>query len=95
MIKHIFAKNSFGYYFKKYKLAFASSFSIGVLISTIAYSFKFIDKYKAKKFLTESELKTKQMEKNCKDEYSDYAKFLNLGFPNTAMEKFNYCMKEK
>ena len=34
-------------------------------------------------------------EKICKDESSDYKKFLNLGFPKTAIEKFNNCMREQ
>ena len=32
-------------------------------------------------------------EKICKTENSDYKKFLSLGFPKTAIEKFNICMK--
>ena len=31
--------------------------------------------------------------KVCKEENSEYEKFLNLGFPKTAIEKFNICMK--
>mgnify|MGYP004163687977 CR=1 FL=1 len=31
--------------------------------------------------------------KVCKEEKSEYEKFLNLGFPKTAIEKFNICMK--
>ena len=34
-------------------------------------------------------------EKICKEEESDYKKFLSLGFPKTAIEKFNFCMKEQ
>ena len=34
-------------------------------------------------------------EKICKDDNSDYRKFLSLGFPKTAIEKFNICMREK
>jgi len=34
-------------------------------------------------------------EKICKDDNSDYGKFLSLGFPKTAIEKFNICMEEK
>ena len=26
---------------------------------------------------------------------SDYKKFLSLGFPKTAIEKFNICMQEQ
>ena len=34
-------------------------------------------------------------EKICKDNNSDYIKFLNLGFPETAIRKFNTCMLDK
>ena len=30
-----------------------------------------------------------------REDNSDYQKFLSLGFPKTAIEKFNICMKEQ
>ena len=33
--------------------------------------------------------------KICKEKNSEFEKFLSLGFPQTAVEKFNICMKKK
>ena len=40
-------------------------------------------------------MQIKNKEKICKDDNSDYKKFINLGFPKTAIEKFNLCMREQ
>ena len=94
-MKDIFSKIPLINYFKEYKLAFAYSFSIGILISTIPYVFNFIDNYKTKQFIQkEKQLQIQRKSKECRDINSDYAKFLNLGFPNTANEKFKICMQK-
>ena len=83
MIKNILIDNS-----RKYKLAFISSFSIGALIATIPHTYKFIENSKMERLI-------KKKEEKCKDKNSDYAKFVDLGFPKTAISKFNVCMHEK
>tara|TARA_B100000287_G_C20391805_1_gene685983 strand:- start:396 stop:683 length:288 start_codon:yes stop_codon:yes gene_type:complete len=93
---HLFVKNILAENHRKYKLAFISSFSIGVLISTITHTYNFIENYKMENLIKrERQLQVKKQEKKCKDENSDYAKFMDLGFPQTAILKFNDCMEEK
>ena len=43
----------------------------------------------------QTKIKIQNKEKICKDNSSEYKKFLNLGFPKTAIQKFKNCMKEK
>ena len=43
----------------------------------------------------QSKLKIQYKEKICKNDNSEYKKFLSLGFPKTAIQKFKNCMKEK
>ena len=91
LAKNILLDNS-----RKYKLAFISSFSIGVLITTINHTYKSIENYQMKTLIKkERKLQHKKKEEKCKDKNSDYAKFVNLGFPKTAISKFNECMQEK
>ena len=81
---------------RKYKLGFISSFFIGVLITTITHTYKFIDNYKMETLIKkERKLQLKKKEEKCKNKNSDYAKFVDLGFPKTAISKFNDCMQEK
>ena len=92
VISQINIKNNF----KKYISAFVYSFMIGLLISSIPYLYKMIEKYKIQKLIEkEKQIQIQEKEKQCKDINSDYRKFLNLGFPNTAIEKLTICMKEK
>ena len=82
--------------FKENKLAFVSAFSIGVLISTIPYINKLIENLKMERLIEkERQMIFKEKEKKCKGKNSSYNKFLNLGFPETAISKFNICMNEK
>ena len=91
LAKNILLENS-----RKYKLAFISAFSIGLLIATITHTYKFIEHYKMAKLIKkERKLQLKKKEEKCKDKNSDYAKFVDLGFPKTAISKFNDCMQEK
>ena len=90
-LKNILLDNS-----RKYKLAFISSFSIGALIATIPHAYKLIENYKMERLIKkEIQLQLKKKEEKCKDKNSDYAKFVDLGFPKTAISKFNICMQEK
>ena len=91
MIKNILIDNS-----RKYKLAFISSFSIGELIATITHTYNLIENYKMETWIKkEIKLQLKKKEEKCKDKNSDYAKFVDIGFPKTAITKFNVCMQEK
>jgi len=95
-MKDLFSRTFLFNYFKEYRLAFASSFGIGILISTIPYVYNFIYNYRTKQLIQEErQLQIQRKTKKCKDNNSDYSKFLNLGFPNTAIEKFNNCMQKK
>ena len=90
-VKNILLGNS-----RKYKLAFISSFSIGALIATIPHTYKFIENYRMERLIKkERKLQIKKKEEKCKDKNSDYSKFMDLGFPKTAISKFNVCMQEK
>jgi len=89
-LKNILLDNS-----RKYKLTFISSFIIGALIGTIPHTYKFIENYKMERLIKkEIKLQLKKKEEKCKDKNSDYAKFVDLGFPKTAISKFNVCMQE-
>ena len=80
---------------KKYISAFAFSFFIGFLIAPIPYIYKFIENYRKEILIQEQKrIQIENKEKICKDNNSDYTKFLNLGFPETAKRKFNTCMSE-
>ena len=91
-----FVKSSLISHFKKYKSILAFSFIIGVIIGTIPYIYKSIDNFRIQKLIQEQrKIQIRNKEKICKNNNSDYKKFLNLGFPYTAIKKFNICMQEK
>ena len=95
-MKNLFKKNKLKSYLEQYKLAFLFSFSVGFLISSIPYIYKLIEDYRIEKLIQkERQMQIQEQEKKCKDKDSDYTKFLNLGFPNTAISKFNICVKGK
>ena len=94
--KKIFTENILENYFKKYKLTFMYSFSLGVLISAIPYIFETMEDLKIKKLIKEEKRRELELkEKICKNKDSEYLKFIKLGFPDTAILKFNICMKEQ
>tara|TARA_B100000945_G_C20020238_1_gene429645 strand:+ start:50 stop:346 length:297 start_codon:yes stop_codon:yes gene_type:complete len=81
---------------KKYKSVLAFSFIVGVIIGTTPYIYKSIDNFRNEKLIKEQQkIQIQNKEKMCKNNNSDYKKFLNLGFPYTAIKKFNICMQEK
>ena len=95
-MKKIFTKENIEELLKNNKLAFISAFSIGVLISIIPYINKLIEQLKVERLIEkERQIILKEKEKKCKGINSSYNKYLNLGFPKTAISKFNICMKEK
>ena len=83
-------------YLNIYKQALIYSFIVGLIIGSIPFFYKLNENFRVKKLIQEqSKIKIQNKEKICKNNNSEYKKFLNLGFPKTAIEKFNNCMKEK
>ena len=95
-IKNISKKINFNTYLKRYKLTLAFSFMIGSLIGSIPFIKKSNEGYRVQKLMEENrKIQIENKAKVCKKENSEYEKFLSLGFPKTAIEKFNICMKKK
>ena len=68
---------------------------IGLVIGSVPFIYKFQESFRVKKLIQgQRKIQIQNKEKKCKQDNSDYKKFLNLGFPKTAIEKFNFCMKE-
>ena len=89
-------KSKINNYLKSYKLALIYSFIVGLIMGSIPFFYKLNQNFRVKKLIQEqSKIKIQKKEKICKDINSEYKKFLSLGFPKTAIEKFNICMKEK
>ena len=81
---------------KRYKSKLAYSFLIGLIIGSLPFIYKFAESFRVQKLIQEERHRQNENnEKICKGYNSDYEKFLSLGFPKTAIEKFNICMKEK
>ena len=81
---------------KRYKSKLAYSFIIGFILGSLPFIYKMTESFRVQKVIQEQrQRQNENKEKICKDDNSDYAKFLGLGFPKTAIEKFNLCMQEK
>ena len=81
---------------KRYKSALIYPFIIGLLMGSIPFISKFKEDFRVKRLIREQrKIEIQNKEKICKQDNSDYKKFLNLGFPKTAIEKFDLCMKAK
>ena len=81
---------------KRYKSKLAYSFIIGLILGSLPFIYKVKESFRVQKLIQEQRQKqNEKKEKICKDDNRDYGKFLSLGFPKTAIEKFNICMKEK
>ena len=60
------------------------------------FIYKYKESLEVQKLIEEQrKIDLQNKEKICKQNNSDYKKFLSLGFPKTAIEKFNICMKEQ
>ena len=81
---------------KRYKSKLAYSFMIGLIIGSLPFIYRVTENFRVQKLIQEQrQRQNENKEKICKGYNSDYAKFLNLGFPKTAIEKFNICMQEQ
>ena len=81
---------------KRYKSKLAYSFLIGLILGSLPFFYKVTERFSVQKLIQEQRQKQiENKEKICKGYNSDYEKFLSLGFPKTAIEKFNICMKGK
>ncbi len=92
----LLVKSNIKNYLKKYKWAIQYSFIVGFFMGSLPFIYKSLATFRVKKLIQEQrKIEMQNKEKICKEENSDYKKFLNLGFPKTAMEKFKICMNEK
>ena len=81
---------------KTYKKELTYSFIVGLVMGSIPLIHKSIENFRIQKLIEDArKIQIEKKEKICKEEESDYKKFLSLGFPKTAIEKFNICMKEQ
>ena len=81
---------------KRYKSKLAYSFMIGLIIGSLPFFYKVTERFSVQKLIQEQrQRQIENKEKICKGDNSDYKKFLSLGFPKTAIEKFNKCMQEQ
>ena len=81
---------------KRYKSKLAYSFMIGLIIGSLPFVYKVTERFSVQKLIQEQRQKQiENKEKICKGDNSDYKKFLSLGFPKTAIEKFNICMQKQ
>ena len=69
---------------------------VGLVIGSVPSIYRLKESLTVKKLIEEQrKIEIQNKEKICKEDNSDYKKFLSLGFPKTATEKFNNCMKEQ
>ena len=95
-VKSFLEENNLIIDLKKYKLKLAYSFMVGFIIGSLPFIYKVKESFRVQKLIQEEKQRQNEIkEKICKDDSSDYRKFLSLGFPKTAIEKFNICMREK
>ena len=81
---------------KRCKSKLAYSFMIGLIIGSLPFVLKMWESFRSQKLIQEQrQIQNQNKEKICKSYSSDYEKFLSLGFPKTAIKKFNICMKKK
>ena len=95
-IKDFLVKSNIKSYLKKYKSAIQYSFMVGLFMGSLPFIYKSLASLRVQKLIQEQrKIEMENKEKICKGENSDYKKFLSLGFPKTAIEKFNICMQKQ
>ena len=77
---------------KNHKSKLIYSFMIGLILGSLPFINKMKENFRVQKLMQEQH---QNKEKICRGDNSDYKKFLNLGFPKTAIKKFNICINEK
>ncbi len=81
---------------KKYKSALIYPFIIGSFIGSTTFIYKSIENFRFQKLIQEQiKIEIQNKEKICKDDNSEYKKLMTLGFPKTAIKKFNICIQEQ
>ena len=92
MFKKSYLKN----HLKKNKSVLIYPFIVGLFMGSIPFIYKSYKIFRVQKLIKEQQkIQIQIKEKICKKDNSDYQKFLNLGFPKTAIEKFKNCMQEQ
>ena len=95
-IKDILIKSNLKSYLKRYKLTLIYSFMTGTILGSIPFIYKSNESFRIHKSMEEQrKIQIQNKAKICKEDNSEYEKFLRLGFPKTAIEKFNICMQEQ
>lgn len=95
-INSFLVENNIINHLKRYKSNLAYSFIIGFFIGSLPFIYEVTESFRVQKLIQEQRQRQyENKEKICKDVNSDFEKFLSLGFPKTAIEKFNICMQEK
>tara|TARA_B100000963_G_scaffold356385_1_gene376384 strand:+ start:937 stop:1233 length:297 start_codon:yes stop_codon:yes gene_type:complete len=92
----VFVENNLKHDLKKHKSKLVYSFLIGLIIGSLPTINKMKENFGVQKLIQEQrQIQNQNKEKICKGDNSDYKKFLNLGFPKTAIKKLNICIKER
>tara|TARA_B100000073_G_scaffold47639_1_gene35148 strand:- start:541 stop:837 length:297 start_codon:yes stop_codon:yes gene_type:complete len=95
-INNFLIKSNLKNHLKRYKSAISYSFVIGLFVGSIPFIYELKERFRVQEIIQKQrKIDIQKKVKICKEKNSDYEKFLSLGFPNTAIEKFNICMKEK
>ena len=95
-VSSFFVENNLINDLKRYKSKLAYSFMIGLIIGSLPFIYRVTENFRVQKLIQEQrQRQNENKEKICKGYNSDYEKFLSLGFPKTAVEKFNICMQEQ
>ena len=94
-VKRFLVENNLIKDLKRYKSKLAFSFIVGLIIGSLPFIYKIQESFRIQKLIQERrQIQNQNKQKKCKGYNSDYEKFLSLGFPKTAIEKFNICMEE-
>ena len=95
-INNFFEKINLKSNLKIYKSKLIYSFIVGFLMGSLPFIYKTQENFRVQKLIQKQrKIEIQNRERICKEDNSDYKKFLSLGFPKTAIEKFNICMKEQ
>ena len=94
-VKSFLVENNLIKDLKRYKSKLAFSFIVGLIIGSLPFIYKIKESLRIQKLIQERrQIQNQNKQKICKGYNSDYEKFMSLGFPKTAIEKFNICMEE-